>query len=91
MVIMVLHTCHATSMEDEKKNVKTLSTFTKFYCRGFEDNPGTLELESAPKFQLHTKHINGINNHFEEYTRNKKMFVPIKTSNEVMDISRKHY
>jgi hypothetical protein len=68
------------------QDFKVLCTKPYMYCKVFEDNSGTLELERLPKLHLRTKHITLCYHHFCKHVRKRLIkILPIDTKDQVAD------
>ncbi len=72
--------------EMRERDFQVICTEPHVYCKGFEDNSGSLELARLPKLRPRTKHINVCYHHFCEYVRKGliKIF-SIDTKNQIAD------
>ena len=57
--------------ELKKRQISTIYSVTRVYCKAFEDNSGALELVPSPKLHRRTKYINTTYHHFREHVRNR--------------------
>ena len=67
-----------------------ISTEPIVFCKAFKVNPGALEITGLPKILPHTKAINVIYHHLQEYLRLGMIKIyPISTHDQVADMFTK--